>query len=83
MTEVRRSNFVTCSYIHLLNHEKMCLKSEVEEILLNLKQMTIVMRLSCSHQNIGSTGLSAPAQGLCLNFFSSITTEFNISSALR
>ena len=31
----------------LLNHEKMCLKSEVEEIRLNLQQMTIVMRPSC------------------------------------
>ena len=24
---------LTCSYVHLLNHEKMCIKSEVEEIL--------------------------------------------------
>ena len=33
----------------LLNHEKMCIKSEVEEILFfyNLQQMTIVMRPSC------------------------------------
>ena len=45
--------------------------------------MTIVMRPSCSHQNFGPNGLSAPAQGLCLNFFSSITADFNISSALR
>ena len=28
-------------------------------------------------------GVSAPAQGLCLNFFSTITADFNISSALR
>ena len=27
--------------------------------------------------------LSAPAQGLCFNFFSTITADFNISSALR
>ena len=27
---------LTCVYIHLLNHEKMCLKSEVEEILFKL-----------------------------------------------
>ena len=23
---------MTCCYIHLLNHEKMCIKSEVEEV---------------------------------------------------
>ena len=45
--------------------------------------MTTVMRPSCWHKNFGPNGLSAPAQGLCLNFFSSITTDFNISSALR
>ena len=38
---------LTCGYIHLLNHEKMCIKSEVEEIILNLQQMTLVMRPSC------------------------------------
>ena len=27
---------MTCSYIHLLNREKMCIKSEVEEILFKL-----------------------------------------------
>ena len=27
---------LTCGYIHLLNHEKMCIKSEVEEIFLKL-----------------------------------------------
>ena len=41
------------------------------------------MRPSCWHQNFGPNGLSGPAQGLCLNLFSSITTDFNISSALR
>ena len=44
--------------------------------------MTIVMKPSCWHQNFGPNGLSASAQGLCLNFFSSIK-DFNISSALR
>ena len=69
---------LTCGYIQLLNHEKMCIKSEVEEILFKLAKMTIVMRPSCWHQNFGPNGLSAPAQGLCLNFFSSITADFNI-----
>ena len=50
---------------------------------LNLQQMTIVMRPSCWHQNFGPKGLSAPAQVLCLNFFTSITADFNIPSALR
>ena len=46
--------------------------------------MTIVMRPSCWHQNFGPNGLSAPAQGLCLIFFSTITAaDFNISSAVR
>ena len=27
---------LTCGYIHLLNHEKMCIKSEVEEIVFKL-----------------------------------------------
>ena len=27
---------LTCGYIHVLNHEKMCIKSEVEEILFKL-----------------------------------------------
>ena len=41
------------------------------------------MRPTCWHQNFGPNGLSAPAQGLCLNIFSSITADFNISSAIR
>ena len=45
--------------------------------------MTIVMKPTCWHQNFGPNGLSAPAQGLCLNVFSSITADFNISSAIR
>ena len=50
---------------------------------LNLQQMTIVMRPSCWIKNFGPNELSAPAQGLCLNFFSSVTADCNISSALR
>ena len=50
---------------------------------LNLQQMIIVIRPSCWYQNFGPNGLSAPTLGLCLNFFSSITADFNISSALR
>ena len=58
-------------------------KVRLKRFFLNLQQMTIVMRPSCWHQNFGPNGLSAPAQGLCFNFFSSITTDFNISSAFR
>ena len=58
-------------------------KVRLKRFFLNLQQMTIVMRSSCWHQNFGLNGLSAPAQGLCLNFFFSITADFNISSALR
>ena len=72
---------LTCCYIHVLNHEKMCIKSEVGEILFKLAN--IVMRPSGWHQNFGPNGLSAHTLGLCLNFFSSITADFNISSALR
>ena len=45
--------------------------------------MIIVMKPSYRHKNVSPNGLSAPAQGLCLNLFSSITADFNISSALR
>ena len=91
MTEVTRGvcwhqNFVpwgclplTCWYIHLLNHEKMCIKSEVEEILFK----RAAMRPSCVHKSFDPNVLSAPTLGLCLNFFSSITADFNILSALR
>ena len=41
--------------------------------------MTIVMRPSCWHKNICTIWLSAPAQGLCLNFFSLITADFKRS----
>ena len=78
-------SFYICVFIYIgvsLNHEKMCIKSEVEELYLNLQQMPIVMRPSCWHKNFGPNGLSAPVQELCLNFFSSITADFNISSAV-
>ena len=48
-----------------------------------VQQMTIVMSPSCWHLNFGHNGLSAPTLGICLNFFTSITADFNISSALR
>ena len=54
----------------------------MKRFFLNLQQMIIVMRPSCWHKNFGPNGLSAPTLGLCLNFFSSITADFNISSAL-
>ena len=41
------------------------------------------MRPTYWHQNFGPNGLSAPAQRLCLNVFSSVTADFNISSAIR
>ena len=53
------------------------------DFFVNLQHMTILMRPTCWHQNFGPNGLSAPAQGLCLNVFSSITADFNISSAIR
>ena len=95
MTEVTRGfcwhkNFVPwdclplpCGHIHLLNHEKMYIKSEVEEILLKLATNDHSDKPSCWHQNFGPNGLSAPAQGLCLIYVSSITADLNLSSALR
>ena len=74
---------LTCGYIHLLKHEKMCVKSEIEEILFKIATNDHSDEAFLLHKKFGPNGLSAPAQGLCLNFFSSITTDFNISSALR
>ena len=51
-------------YIHALNHEKHCIKSDFKEIFWNLHQMTKVTRCSCWHQNFVPKGFSAPAQGL-------------------
>ena len=61
----------------------MCIKSEVEEILFNFATNDHNDEAFLLISSFGPNGLSAPAQGLCLNFFSSITTDFNISSALR
>ena len=60
-------NFVplTCGYIHLLNHEKMCIKSEVEEFLFKLAINDHRDEAFLLTQNFGPNGLSAPAQGLC------------------
>ena len=45
--------------------------------------MTIVIRPSSWYQNFSPNGLSAPTLGLCINFFSAITADFNKSSSLR
>ena len=74
---------LTCGYIHLLNHEKMCIKSEVEGILCKLATNDHSDEAYLLTSNFGPNGLSAPAQVLCLNVFSSITADFNISSAIR
>ena len=50
-------------YIHVLNHEKKCIKSEFR-FLWNLQQMGKVIRPSCWHQNFVPWGLSVPAPGL-------------------
>ena len=74
---------LTCGFIHLLNHEKMCIKSEIEEILFKLATTNNSGEAFLLTSNFGPYGLCAPALGICLNFFSSITAYFNISSALR
>ena len=53
-------------YIHVLNHEKNCIKSDFKEIFFfwNLQQIGKVIRPFCWHQNFVSWGLSAPAPGL-------------------
>ena len=58
-------------------------KVRLKRFFLNLQQTTRVIRPSFCHKKFGLNELSAPAQGLCLNFFSLITADFNISSALR
>ena len=52
---------LTCVYIHILNHEKMSIKSEVEEILFKLATNEAFLLTSKFWPN----GLSAPAQGPC------------------
>ena len=85
---------LACGYIHLLNHEKMCINQRLKRFFVNLQQMTILMRPSSWHKNLGPNGLSGLAQTstrafdaayqeLCLKFFTSMTADFNISSALR
>ena len=61
----------------------MCIKSEVEEILFNLATNDSSDEAFLLTSNFGPNGLSAITLGLCLNFFSSITADFNISSAFR
>ena len=50
-------------YIHVLNHEKNCIKSDLR-FLWNLQQMGKVIRPFCWHQTFAPWGLSAPAPGL-------------------
>ena len=61
----------------------MCIKSEVEEILFKLATNDRSDEVFLLTSNFGPNGLSALSQGLYLNFFSSVTADFNISSALR
>ena len=68
--------------IHLSNHKMMCIKSEVEEILFKLATNDHSDEAFSWHHNFGPNGLSAIAIEQCLNFFSSITADFNISSAV-
>ena len=53
-------------YIHALNHEKKCIKSNFisNRFLWNLQQMVKVMRPFCWHQNFVPWGLSSSAPGL-------------------
>ena len=52
-------------YIHVLNHEKNCTKSDFKDIFfLNLQQMNEVTRHFSWNQNFVPGGLSAPAPGL-------------------
>ena len=71
------------SYIHLLNHEKICINSEIEEILFKLATNDHSDKTSCWYQNFGPNWWPAPTLGLYLNFFSSITADFNTSSAFK
>ena len=49
-----------CGCTHLLNHEKMCIKSEVEEILFKLATNDHSDEPSCWHKIFGPNGLCAP-----------------------
>ena len=52
-------------YIHVLNHEKNCIKSDFKEIFLNLQQMNEVTRHFCWHQNFVPWGLPCPGAYTC------------------
>ena len=49
---------LTCGYIHLLDHEKMCMKSEVEEILFNPSHAAIKISINAT-----------AAEFICKNIF--------------
>ena len=60
--------------LQLINHKKMCIKSEVEEIILSFMSTKGQGHLlTCPNHS----------DSIFLNVFSSITAYFNISSALR
>ena len=62
---------LTCGYIHVLNHEKMCIKSEVEEILFKLAtndHSDEAFLLTSKFWPL--MGCQPHTLGLCLNFFS-------------
>ena len=61
----------------------MYIKLEVEEILFKLATVDQRDKAFLLIKKFCPNGLSAPTLGLCLNFFSSITADFNISSAFR
>ena len=51
-------------YIHVINYETNCIKSDFKEISLKLEQMGKVIRPFCWHQHFVPWGLSFPAPGL-------------------
>ena len=61
----------------------MCIKSEVEEIHVKLATNDHSDEASLLTIIFSANGLSVPSQGLCLNFFPSVTGDLNMSSALR
>ena len=64
-----------------LNHETMCIKSEVEKFLFKLATND---HSDEAFQAVDIKILTLMgAKGLCLNFFSSITADFVISAVLR
>ena len=71
------------SYIHLLNHERMCIKSEVEEILFKPATNDHSDEAFPLTSKFWPLWVVCPCPRAMLYFFSSVTTDFNISSALR